>query len=155
MSQFTWETLKYHWDYLIYIGPCIIVIVENKRPTWCHLLFLFHFLCAQHVSDINISIIRSLRLFCWVTTLVVCSWFDVCWCFSVVGLEWYPCCRLQPAMSETCWAHKKWNKNSKWHQVDLLFSTVIGVTVYEGTMITKTTLLKDIFMAAFRAKHHP
>ena len=32
---------------------------------------LFHFLCAQHVSDINISIIRSLRLFCWITTLVI------------------------------------------------------------------------------------
>ena len=28
------------------------------------LAILFHFLCAQHVSDINISIIRSLRLFC-------------------------------------------------------------------------------------------
>jgi len=67
---------------------------ENKRPTWYHLLFLFHFLCAQHVSDINISIIGSLWLFCWITTLVVCSWFDVCWCFGVVGLEWYPCCRL-------------------------------------------------------------
>jgi len=25
---------------------------------------LFHFVCAQHVSDINIPIIRSLRLFC-------------------------------------------------------------------------------------------
>jgi len=24
---------------------------------------LFHFLCAQHVSDVNMSIIRSLRLF--------------------------------------------------------------------------------------------
>ena len=32
---------------------------------------LFHFLCAQHVSGINIPIIRSLRLFCWITTLVV------------------------------------------------------------------------------------
>ena len=42
-----------------------------------------------------------------------CSWFDVCWSFGAVGLEWYPYCRLQPAtriMSETCWAHKKWNK---------------------------------------------
>jgi len=104
------------------------------------LTILLHFLCAQHVSDINISIIRSWRLFCWITTLVVCSWFDVCWSFVVVGLEWYPCFRLQPAtriilqpnhnnmanvviqensrkllmmdilMSETCWAHKKWNK---------------------------------------------
>jgi len=35
------------------------------------LVILFHVLCAQHVSDINISIIRSLRLFCWITTLVV------------------------------------------------------------------------------------
>jgi len=35
------------------------------------LVVLFHFLCAQHVSDINISIIRSLRLFCWITTLVI------------------------------------------------------------------------------------
>jgi len=25
------------------------------------LVILFHFLCAQHVSDINVSIIRSLR----------------------------------------------------------------------------------------------
>jgi len=35
------------------------------------LVIVFHFLCAQNVSDINISIIRSLRLFCWITTLVV------------------------------------------------------------------------------------
>ena len=28
------------------------------------LAILFHFLCAQHVSDINISNIRSLRLIC-------------------------------------------------------------------------------------------
>jgi len=35
------------------------------------LVILFDVLCAQHVSDINISIIRSLPLFCWITTLVV------------------------------------------------------------------------------------
>jgi len=35
------------------------------------LVILFHILCAQHVSHINISIIRSLRLFCWITKLVV------------------------------------------------------------------------------------
>ena len=27
-------------------------------------------------------------------------------------------------MSETCWAHKKWNKNNKWRQVGLSFSTI-------------------------------
>jgi len=31
------------------------------------LAILFHFLFTQHVSDINISIIRSLRLCCWLT----------------------------------------------------------------------------------------
>jgi len=47
-------------------------------------VFLEILLCSQHVSDINISITRSLRLFCWITTLVYCSWFDVCWRFVVV-----------------------------------------------------------------------
>jgi len=35
------------------------------------LAILFHFSCAEHDSDINISNIRNLRLFCWITTLVV------------------------------------------------------------------------------------
>jgi len=47
--------------------------------------FLFHFFYAQHVSDINTSIIRSLRLFYCFTTLVVRSCFDVCWSFDVAG----------------------------------------------------------------------
>jgi len=52
------------------------------------LAILFHSLCVQHISDINISIIRSLRLFYWITTLVVqflvrcvlefrCGWIGV------------------------------------------------------------------------------
>jgi len=35
------------------------------------LAILFHLFCAQHVSDINISIIRTLRLFYRITTLVI------------------------------------------------------------------------------------
>jgi len=35
------------------------------------LAILFHFFCTQYVSDINISIIRSLRLCRWIATLVV------------------------------------------------------------------------------------
>jgi len=50
------------------------------------LVILFHFLCAQHVSDINIAIIRSLRLCCWITTSVIlflirCVW--EIWCVWV------------------------------------------------------------------------
>jgi len=48
-------------------------------------------------QDINTSIIGSLRLFYCITTLVVCSCFDVCWSFGVAGLRWYPCSRLNPA----------------------------------------------------------
>jgi len=35
------------------------------------LAILFHLLCAQHVSDINISIFRSLRPCWWITASVV------------------------------------------------------------------------------------
>jgi len=128
------------------------------------LAILFHFLCAQHVSDIDISIIRSLRLFCWITTLVVLflfrcvlefryGWFGVVlvlqvsacgWVWVVSVLQTAACntdtTQTQPhrnsnthrnknnttnvviqqnsrkllmvdiLISETCWAHKKWNK---------------------------------------------
>ena len=72
--------------------------LKNKRPTWCHLLFYFTY--AQHVSGINISIIRSLRLFCWITTSVVLFCkdggfsitvkYDVQWC--VLGVTWCVVC---------------------------------------------------------------
>ena len=101
------------------------------------LAILFHFLCAQHVSDINISIIRSLRLFCWITTLVVLFLVRFVLEASACNTDTTP---TQPhrnsnthrtksnttnvviqqnsskllimdiLVSETCWAHKKWNK---------------------------------------------
>jgi len=92
------------------------------------LAILFHFLWAKHVSDINIAITRSLRLFCSITTLVVlflvrcvlefrCGWVGV---VSVLQAE--AACNttnvvieqnsrkllvMDILMSETCLAHKK------------------------------------------------
>ena len=77
-----------HFVLLMFIGPYIIVIVEYRETNLVSLVILFHFLCAQHVSDINIFIIRSLRIFCWIATLVVlflvrcvlefrCGWVSV------------------------------------------------------------------------------
>ena len=43
---------------------------------------------AQHVSDVNTSILRSLRLIFSVISWVVLLWFDVCWCYGVVRLGW-------------------------------------------------------------------
>jgi hypothetical protein len=65
-----------------------VYIDEKWKTNVMSLAILFHFLCAQDVSDINISIIRSLRLCCWITTSVVlfsvrcvleiwCGWFWV------------------------------------------------------------------------------
>ena len=56
---------------LMFIGPCIIAIVDEWKTNLMTLAILFHLLCAQHVSDINISIFRSLRLCSWITTSVV------------------------------------------------------------------------------------
>ena len=55
----------------MFIGPCIIAIVDEWKTNLMSLAILFRLLCAQHVSGINISIFRSLRLCCWITTSVV------------------------------------------------------------------------------------
>ena len=133
----------------------------KQKNNLMSLLFSFHFLYAQHVSDINISIIRSLWLFCWITTLV-CVLVSMCVGVSLwlgwSGVRVAGWSMLQPAtwkppqpnytetpthietrtqnnvviqqnsrkllmmdilMSETCWAHKKWNKNS--NDIKLVF----------------------------------
>jgi len=42
------------------------------------LAILFNLLCAQHVSDLNISIFRSQRLCWWINTSVVLFCKDGC-----------------------------------------------------------------------------
>jgi len=100
------------------------------------LAILFHFVSTQHVSDINISINRGLRLCCWITTSVVlfsvrcvleiwCGWVSVLQAearFSlqhghhsnptVVVIQQHSrkFLMMDILMSETCWVHKKWNK---------------------------------------------
>ena len=102
-----------------------ILVVVNSVWSWrirdqfdgTSYYVLFHFFSAQHVSDINTSIIRSLRLLYCITTLVVCSCFDVCWSFGVAGLGWYPCSRLKPATRIYAYIHlrteeKRWGSTN-------------------------------------------
>jgi len=61
---------------------------------------LFYFLYTQHVSNINISIIRSLRLCRWITTLVVLFSFRCVfeiWCSWVWVVSVLQACTLQIA----------------------------------------------------------
>jgi len=69
------------------------------------LAILFHFLCAQHVSDINISIIRSLRLYCWITTSVVlflvrCVLEIWCWWLWVVSVLRAEACNMDTTQTQ-------------------------------------------------------
>jgi len=57
---------------------------DQLDVTW----FIISLLNVQHVWDVNTSILRSLRLICWVISWVVLLWFDVCWCYIVVWLWW-------------------------------------------------------------------
>jgi len=60
-------------------------IKRDQLDVTCFIISLF---TAQHVSGVNTSILRSLRLICWVIAWVVWFWFDVCWCCVVV--VWCP-----------------------------------------------------------------
>jgi len=51
-------------------------IKRDRFDFTCFFITLFN---AQHVSDVNTSILSSLRLICWVISWVVLLWFDVCW----------------------------------------------------------------------------
>ena len=70
------------------ITVCISVQSWVKRDQLDVTCFIISLLNAQHVSDVNTSILRSLRLMCWVISWVVLLWFDVCWCYVVVWLWW-------------------------------------------------------------------
>ena len=60
-------------------------VKRDQLDVTCFIISLFN---AQHVSDVTTSILRSLRLICWVISWVVLFWFDVCWCYVVVWLGW-------------------------------------------------------------------
>jgi len=61
-------------------------VKRDQLDVICFIISLFN---AQHVSDVNTSILRSLRLILWVISWVVLLWFDVCWCYVVVWLGWH------------------------------------------------------------------
>jgi len=91
------------WQRMWHVILCLLChaslwwLKNNKRPTWCHLLFYF----TCYVLNMFRTLIYPSSGACDYSVELphwsYCSWFDMCWSFDVVGLEWYPCCRLQPA----------------------------------------------------------
>jgi hypothetical protein len=58
---------------------------RDQLDVTCFFISLFN---SQHVSYVNTSILRSLRLVCCVISCVVLLWYDVCWCYGVVRVGW-------------------------------------------------------------------
>ena len=132
---------------LMFIGPYIIVIVEEWKTNLMSLAILFHFLWAQHFSDINISIIRSLRRFGLVSSpfdvLVLMKNFCLFGiCESNVYWTVHHCnswrsrklLMMDILMSEIYWAHKKWNKMASDIKLVLHSSTLYVITTCQNTV---------------------
>ena len=69
-----WLSTKVPQNFKLWSYPVSLTktkVVDEWKTNMMSLAILFHLLCAQHVSDINISIFRSLRLCWWITTSVV------------------------------------------------------------------------------------
>jgi len=120
------------------------------------LAILFHFLCIQHVSDINIPIIRSLRLWCCAsasntdttqtqphqisnTQRTENKTTDV-----VIQPHSRKLLMLDILMSETCWVHKKGNKIASDIKLVFYYSTtnvvVWWVIVQSAGIVTSNTV---------------
>ena len=74
-------------------------VKRDKLDVTCFIITLFS---AQYVSDVNTSILRSLRLIRWVTSWVVLLWFAVCWCYVAVWL-WWCGIRMQAELHGVTW----------------------------------------------------
>ena len=152
------------------------------------LAILFHVLCAQHVSDINLSNIRSLWLFCWITTLVVlflvrcvlefrCGWVGVVSVLQTVSANSTDTTPTQPhrnsntyrtknnttnvviqqnshkllmldrLMSETCWAHKTWNKIAS--DIKLVSYSSTKVNIVYSRLRTYTVHAQDFIRVQY------
>ena len=103
------------------------------------LAILLYFLCAQHVSDINTSIIRSLRLCCRITTLVVlflvrCMLEILCGWVGVVSV-------LQASACNTDTTPNQPHRNSNTHRTN---NNTANVVIQQNS---HKLLMMDILMS--------
>ena len=107
---------------LMFIGPCIIAIVEEWKTNLMSLVILFHLLCAQHVSDINISIFRSLRLRWWIYHIGRLVLSSLCvGVFAAADIWWCSFCRLKHYCDILCCELLRWDQ----HDLILVYKFVV------------------------------
>ena len=96
-----------------------------------------------------------------------CSQFVVCWRFGAAGFGWFSFCRLKPAkrsrkllkmdilMSETCWAHKEWNKITS--DIKLVFhsSKIVVLDEHAHSTLVISAGLKVLEISAHKWPNDP
>ena len=99
----------------------IYLRLKNERPTWCHLLFCFTSCVLNMFRTLIYPSSGACDCVVELSHRSSCSQCVVFWGFGAAGFGWCSFCRLKHnllcfslmmdiLMSETCWAHKKWNK---------------------------------------------
>ena len=116
------------------------LIKRDQLDVTCFIILLFN---AQHVSDVNTSILKSLRLMCWVISLVVLLWFDVCWCYVVVWLGW--CGIRMQAQALKCFSlHKDTTPPQPNHNVTPTHIEPEQYNPWNNTKISRKLLRMDV-----------
>ena len=90
---------------LMFIGPCIIAIVDEWRTTWCHFLFYFTYYVLNMFRTLIFPSSGACDCVDELPHRSSCSQFVMCWSFCC---GWYLVVFVLQA--EACWAHNKWNK---------------------------------------------
>ena len=132
----------------MFIGPCIIVIVEEWRTNLIWLAIIFHFLCAQHVSDICASACKTNTTQNQPHQISNTQRTENKTTNVVIQQHSRKLLMMEILMSETCWAHKKWNKIASDIKLLLHSSTISGKVYWTNRQknFTKTWRLPSATM---------
>ena len=106
------------------------ILLTNEKPTWCHFLFYFTYYVLNMFRTLVYPSSEACDCVDEIPHRSSCSQFVVCWSFCcgwylvVFVLQAEACktnttslhqhsrklLKMDILMSETCWAHNKWNK---------------------------------------------
>ena len=104
--------------------------IEHLKTSWmkrdqldvtCFFISLFN---AQHVSDVNTSIIRNMRVICWVISCVVLLSYQNNTTHEITQQISRKLLRIDVLTSETCWALSKEMKKASDIKLVSLYSTI-------------------------------
>ena len=140
-----WQKMKLSFKSYVYgtVRHLDSWIRRDQLDVICLFISLFN---AQHVSDVNTSILRSLWLICWVISWVVLLWFDVCWCYGVVRQGWCGILIQAEALVLSVFFPSKY---SLFHNSNVFVSCIIHILYVYSTNIGTEYFKHGIYSPCF------